>query len=313
MTQHLIPRHLIAFSQEVEDALGAGRPVVALESTIITHGMPFPDNRDTAIAVEAIVRGEGATPATIAIMDGRLRVGLSAEEIDRLARGKAVSKASRRDVAALIASGEPGGTTVAATMLIAAAAGIPIFATGGIGGVHRWAEETFDISADIEELGRTPVSVICAGAKSILDLPKTLEALETRGVPVWGFGTDELPAFFACSSGLAIDRRFDDEAALARAIAAQRALGFMQGILICNPVPQSEAMPRALIDGMVERALNEAREKGIGGKEATPFLLQRINELTGGASLRTNIALIKNNAALSARVAIALARIEARP
>jgi pseudouridylate synthase len=309
MNHSAAPRHLLALSPEIEAALAARKPIVALESTIITHGMPYPANGETALAVEAVVRAAGAVPATIAIMGGRLKVGLTANEVDALARDRHVAKASRRDVAVLLASGESGGTTVSATMLIAAIAGISIFATGGIGGVHRWAEETFDISADIEELGRTPVSVICAGAKSILDLPKTLEALETRGVPVWGYETDELPAFFARSSGLKLDRRFDSAVALAQALHFQKQLQFTQGVLICNPVPEAMAMTRQAIDGHVEAALAEAKSKGIGGKEATPFLLQRINELTGGASLKTNIALIKNNADLAAKVAVELARL----
>ncbi len=297
-------------ADEISEALAAKRAVVALESTIITHGMPFPENAETAVSVEAVVRARGAVPATIAILDGRLKVGLTRAEIDRLGQDRSVIKASRRDVAALLAAGGSGGATVASTMLIAAMAGIAVFATGGIGGVHRGAEETFDISADIEELGRTPVAVVCAGAKSILDLPKTLEALETRGVPVWGFGTDELPAFFARSSGLKLDRRFDDATSLAAAIRAQRQLGFAQGILICNPVPAEKAMPSAVINGHIGRALAEAAAAGIARKDVTPYLLKRINELTGGASLSTNIALIRNNAALAADIAIALAALE---
>jgi pseudouridylate synthase len=308
MTQIADP--FLSVAPEIAAALAEGRGVVALESTIITHGMPYPENVATALAVEADVRAEGAVPATIAIMNGRLKVGLAAEEIDRLGQDSSVVKASRRDVAALLASGKSGGTTVSATMLIAARAGLAIFATGGIGGVHRGAETSFDISADIEELGRTPVAVICAGAKSILDLPKTLEALETRGVPVWGFGVSELPAFFARSSGLPIDRRFDDAAELAAALAVQRRLGFPQGVLICNPPPEAMAMPRNVIDGHVEQALADAAAAGIGGKDATPFLLKRINELTGGASLRTNIALIRSNARLAARIAHSLAAAE---
>jgi pseudouridylate synthase len=296
---------------DIAEALAMNRPVVALESTIITHGMPYPANVETALSVEEVVRRHGALPATIAILGGRLKAGLSREEIVRLGQDKSVIKASRRDIAALIAAKGSGGTTVAATMLIAARAGIMLFATGGIGGVHRGAEETFDISADIEELGRTPVAVICAGAKSILDLPKTLEALETRGVPVWGYRTDELPAFFKRSSGLKLDRRFESAEELAAAILAQRRLGFEQGVLIGNPVPEAMAMPAAIIDGHVEAALNEARAQGISRKEATPFLLKRINELTGGASLSTNIALIRNNAALAADIAVALAALKA--
>jgi pseudouridylate synthase len=297
---------------EVADALADGRGLVALESTIITHGMPFPDNAETALLVEKIVRDHGAVPATIAILDGRLKVGLERAQIDRLGQDKSVIKASRRDVAALLAHGGSGGTTVSSTMLIAARAGLPIFATGGIGGVHRGAETSFDISADIEELGQTPVAVVCAGAKSILDLPKTLEALETRGVPVWGFKTDELPAFFSRTSGLKLDRRFETAETLAKGIHLQRQLQFPQGILICNPAPEPMALAPHTIDRFVEQALAEASALGIGGKEATPFLLGRINALTGGRSLSTNIALIQHNAALAAEIAMALALLEAR-
>jgi pseudouridylate synthase len=296
---------------EIADAIADGKGVVALESTIITHGMPFPDNAETALSVEKVIRDHGAVPSTIAILDGRLKIGLNSAEIDRLGQDKTVIKASRRDVAALLASRGSGGTTVSSTMLIAARAGLPIFATGGIGGVHRGAEETFDVSADIEELGRTPVAVVCAGAKSILDLPKTLEALETRGVPVWGYQTQELPAFFSRTSGLLLDRRFDSADELAKGIFTQRGLQFLQGILICNPVPEAMAMAPRTIDGYVEQALSEAKAQGIGGKEATPFLLRRINELTGGKSLSTNIALIRHNAALAAEIAMALARLDA--
>jgi pseudouridine-5'-phosphate glycosidase len=304
MTQ---PSPLIDVAPEVAEALSAGRPVVALESTIITHGMPFPENAATALEVEAVVRGEGATPATIAIVGGRIKAGLSQAEIERLGRAEGVAKVSRRDVAALVAAGGDGGTTVAATMLIAHMVGVSVFATGGIGGVHRGAETTFDVSADLDELARTPVAVVCAGAKSILDLPKTLEALETRGVPVWGYGTDELPGFFTRGSGLRIDRRFDDVAAIARALHVQRALGLGQGVLICNPPPGELAMAREVVDHIVERALKEAEIQGVKGKGATPFLLERLNAMTGGESLRANIALIRSNAALAARIAIALA------
>jgi pseudouridine-5'-phosphate glycosidase len=297
----------LAVAPEVREALCARRPVVALESTIITHGMPWPDNAATAFAVESDVRAAGAVPATIAILDGRLKVGLSAPDVERLGRGVDVRKASRRDVAAFLAAGQAGGTTVAATMLIAARAGIAVFATGGIGGVHRGAETSFDISADIEELARTPVLVVCAGAKSILDLPKTLEALETRGVPVWGYGTDELPAFFARSSGLKLDRRFDMPADIGRAARVQRALGFPQGILVCNPPPKDMALPRSVIDAHVERALADCRAADVSGKDETPYLLKRINELTGGRSLATNIALIRNNARLAAAISVAMA------
>jgi pseudouridylate synthase len=300
-----LPQAYLSVSAAVSAALAAGQPVVALESTIITHGMPWPQNAATAREVEDIVRAEGAVPATIAILDGQLKVGLSEAEIARLGQDKAVQKASRRDIAAFLASGQAGGTTVAATMLIAAMAGIGIFATGGIGGVHRGAETSFDISADIEELARTPVAVVCAGAKSILDLPKTLEALETRGVPVWGYGTDELPAFFSRTSGLKLDRRFDTPADIAAALKVQRALGFPQGALICNPPPDDLALPPHVIDLHIAGALAEARAAGVSGKDETPFLLKRINELTGGRSLAVNIALIKSNARLAACIAVA--------
>jgi pseudouridylate synthase len=297
----------LAVSDPVRSAIAAGRPVVALESTIITHGMPWPQNAATAREVEDVVSAEGATPATIAILDGQLKVGLTEAEIARLGQDTSVQKASRRDIAAFLASGQAGGTTVAATMLIAAMAGISIFATGGIGGVHRGAETSFDISADIEELARTPVAVVCAGAKSILDLPKTLEALETRGVPVWGFSTDELPAFFSARSGLKLDRRFDSPAEIAAALKVQRELGFSQGPLICNPPPAELALPAEVMDGFIAEALAEARAAGIGGKDETPFLLKRINALTGGRSLTTNIGLIRANARLAARIAVAFA------
>jgi pseudouridylate synthase len=306
----MTPTHdpFLAFAHDVAEALDDGRPVVALESTIITHGMPWPENARTAMQVEADVRAAGAVPATIALLDGRMKVGLTATEIERLARDTGVAKASRRDIAALLAAGEPGGTTVAATMLIAARAGIAVFATGGIGGVHRGAETTLDISADIEELGRTSVLVVCAGAKSILDLPKTLEALETRGVPVWGYKTAELPAFFAATSGLPLDRRYDDVVALARAAVLQRRLGLRQGILVCNPPPADVALPAALIEEHLRQALAEAEAESVSGKAMTPFLLKRLNALTGGRSLSTNIALIRSNAQLAARIAVAMTR-----
>jgi pseudouridine-5'-phosphate glycosidase len=301
---------LLEISAEVRDALAARRAVVALESTIITHGMPYPANRETALAVEGIVRAEGATPATIALADGKIRVGLEAAELDRLASAPA-AKASRRDLAALLAAKEAAGTTVAATMLIADKAGIPIFATGGIGGVHRGADETFDISADLLELGRTPVAVVCAGAKSILDIPKTLEVLETQGVPVLGFRTEEFPVFFARESGRRLDRRVDSARELAEIVSLQRRLGLSTGILIANPIPQEHAMPAHAIEATIAAACRDADAAGISGKALTPFLLARIEELTGGASLRANIALIRNNAALAAQIAVELAKLSA--
>jgi pseudouridylate synthase len=293
----------------VREALGAGKPVVALESTIITHGMPYPANVETARAVEAVIRDNGATPATIAVLDGKLLAGMDEPTLERLATAKNIGKASRRDLAATLASGGSAGTTVAATMIVAWLAGIPIFATGGIGGVHRGAEETFDISADLIELASTPVTVVCAGAKSILDLPKTLEVLETNGVPVLGYGSDEFPAFFSRTSGHSVDHRFDTPEALARVIGAQRALGLSTGILITNPIPLADALDSATIDPHIAEAVREAEEKGVSRKDLTPFLLQRILELTGGRSLEANIALVKNNAMLAAKVAVALAAL----
>ena len=298
---------LLRIAPEVAEAIGRQRPVVALESTIITHGMPYPANAETALQVEADVRAAGARPATIAVIDGRMRVGLSAGEIDALARDRGAAKASRRDLAFLIAAHRSAGTTVAATMLIAAKAGIPVFATGGIGGVHRGAEVTFDISADLEELATSPVTVVCAGAKSILDLPKTLEVLETKGVPVIGYGTDELPAFFSRSSGLRLEHRLDDPAAVARLMRTQRDLGLKGGILVCNPVPADKEVPAAEISRHIHQALEEAEARSVRGKDVTPYLLSRLVELTGGRSLAANTALIRNNARLAAEIALALA------
>ncbi|ODT71078.1 MAG: pseudouridine-5-phosphate glycosidase [Pelagibacterium sp. SCN 63-23] len=299
----------LSVSNDVKAALAGGRPVVALESTIITHGMPYPQNLDMAREVEQVVRDNGAVPATIAIMDGRLCVGVSGEDLERLAlEGHKAAKASRRDVAALLASGEMAGTTVATTMQIAALAGIRIFATGGIGGVHRGAEASFDISADLEELGRTPVAVICAGAKSILDIAKTLEVLETNGVPVLGFGTNEFPAFWARTSGFGVDHRCDDAEGVARMLAIQAELG-MGGVLIANPIPEGDAWEAEVIEAKIAQALADAESQGIAGKATTPFLLQRIFELTEGKSLQSNIALVKNNAKVAARIAVALAAI----
>ncbi len=297
----------LAIAPEVRAALAEGRAVVALESTIITHGMPWPQNLETAREVEAVVRGEGAVPATIAVLDGTPRIGLSAAELEALAARKEVAKASRRDLAPILARGGSAGTTVAATMFLAARAGIAVFATGGIGGVHRGAGETFDISADLLELAASPVAVVCAGAKSILDIPKTLEVLETQGVPVIGYGTDEFPAFFARSSGCRLDHRCDTPEQLAAVIAAQRRLGLPGGLLIANPLPEGVALPEAEIEATIARAVAEAAGRGIGGKALTPFLLARLVELTGGRSLAANMALIRNNAAVAARIAMALA------
>lgn len=294
-------------SPEVRAALNDGRPVVALESTIISHGMPYPKNYETALTVEKTVREHGAVPATIAIIGGRLKVGLTPEEIEYLGKkGQAVTKTSRRDIAALVARQADGATTVASTMIIAAMAGIKVFATGGIGGVHRGAETTMDISADLEELGRTPVMVVCAGAKSILDLGLTLEYLETKGVPVIGYGTDELPAFYTRSSGFGVDLRVDSPEELAAVFSASLELGLNSGMLVTNPIPEEYSMDKAVIDAAIDRAISEANEKGIKGKATTPFLLARVVELTGGDSLESNIKLVLNNAALAAETAKAL-------
>ena len=292
---------------EVQAALSAGGAVVALESTIITHGMPFPQNLEMAQNVEARVRENAAVPATIAIMDGKFRVGLDGAEIERLARaGGTAAKASRRDVAALIAGRGMAGTTVATTMQIAAYAGIGVFATGGIGGVHRGAEASFDISADLEELARTPVAVVCAGAKSILDIPKTLEVLETKGVPVLGYRTDDFPAFWARSSGNKVDRRYDDAAEIAAVIDTQFSLK-LGGVLVANPIPEGDALDASEMESWIDAALRGAEQEGIARNELTPFLLKRIFELTGGRSLTANIALVENNAAVAAQIAVALA------
>ena len=294
---------------EVQEALAAGKPVVALESTIISHGMPYPQNVETALNVEKIIRENGAVPATIAVIGGRLKAGLSPEEIDYLGKtGAGVAKASRRDLPVLVALGRDGATTVTTTMMIAHMAGISVFATGGIGGVHRGAETTMDISADLEELAQTPVMVVCAGAKSILDLGLTLEYLETKGVPVIGYGTEELPAFYTRKSGFGVDYRVDSPEELAAMFAAQRDLGYKGGMLVTNPIPEEYAMPKDVIDAAIEQALRECKEQGVHGKETTPFLLARVVELTGGDSLESNIQLVLNNARVAARTAAALAK-----
>ena len=296
-------------SPEVAEALNNGKPVVALESTIISHGMPYPRNVKTALLVEQTIRENGAVPATIAIIGGRLKAGLSEAEIEYLGKsGRNVAKASRRDLAALVARKADGATTVTTTMMIAHMAGIGIFATGGIGGVHRGAETSMDISADLEELGNTPVMVICAGAKSILDLGLTLEYLETKGVPVIGYGTNELPAFYTRHSGFGVDYRADSPAELAAMFNAQRELGLKGGMLVTNPIPEEYSMDKAVIDAAIEQALKEAEEAGIKGKETTPFLLAKVVELTGGDSLDSNIQLVLNNARLAAKTAAELAK-----
>ncbi len=284
----------VRVSGEVAAAVDYGRPVVALESTILSHGMPYPTNLETARDGEAVVRVHG------------LRVGLDYAALERLARGPGVVKASRRDLAAVLAGGATAGTTVAATLYAAHLAGIGVFATGGVGGVHRGAEQTFDVSADLAELGRTPVAVVCSGAKSILDIPKTLEVLETYGVPVVGYRTAEFPAFFSRGSGCPVDHRVDSVPALAAVVAAHRRLGQPGALLIGNPVPDGAAIPAAEIDACVAKALVEAEQAGVRGKDVTPFLLARVAELTGGRSLAANVALVRGNAALAADLAVAL-------
>ena len=297
-------------SPEVSAALAAGKPVVALESTIISHGMPYPQNVETALKVEQIIRDNGAVPATIAILGGRLKAGCTKEEIEYLGKqGQAVTKASRRDLAVLCARKTDGATTVTTTMMIAHMAGIGVFATGGIGGVHRGAETTMDISADLEELGQTPVMVICAGAKSILDLGLTLEYLETKGVPVIGYGTDELPAFYTRTSGFGVDYRLDTPAELAAAFHAQRAMGLKGGMLVTNPIPEEYSMDPAVINKAIDQAIAECQAQGVHGKATTPFLLARVKDLTGGDSLDSNIQLVFNNARLAARTAAELVKL----
>ncbi|MBQ7521145.1 MAG: pseudouridine-5'-phosphate glycosidase [Clostridia bacterium] len=297
-------------SPEVEAAVKAGQPVVALESTIISHGMPYPQNVETALNVERVLRENGAVPATIAIIGGRLKAGLSREEIEHLGKaGRAVAKVSRRDLPLIVAKGMDGATTVTTTMIIAHMAGISIFATGGIGGVHRGAQKTFDISADLEELAMTPVTVVCAGAKAILDLPLTLEYLETKGVPVLGYQTKELAAFYTRHSGLQVDYQVDSPAELAKAIYIKKALGLQGGILVANPIPEEYSMDPEIINRAIDQAVREAEEQGIHGKESTPFLLARIKDLTGGDSLDANIQLVYNNARLAARTAVELSKL----
>ena len=297
----------IETTPDVKAALSEGRPVVALESTIITHGMPWPGNRDMALEVEAVIRAEGAVPATIAVIDGQLHAGLDEAAITALAQAKDVMKLSRADFAYALAEGRTGATTVAATMMAAHLAGISVFATGGIGGVHQGAETSFDISADLDELGRTPVIVVSAGAKAILDIPKTLEALETRGVPVVAYGQDAMPAFWSRDSGLKAPLRLDTPEAIARFETTRRALGGHGGMLIANPVPVEDEIAASEMNRHIASALATAKARGIEGKAVTPFLLGEILNLTGGESLKTNIALVLNNARLAARIAAALA------
>lgn len=297
-------------SSEVAQALRDRRAVVALESTIIAHGMPYPQNVETARRVEAAVRATGAVPATIAILNGRLKAGLTRDEIDFLGReGPKIVKVSRRDLPRIVAEGNHGATTVASTMIIAELAGIPVFATGGIGGVHRGAAQSMDISADLQELARTNVAVVTAGAKAILDLALTLEYLETFGVPVIGYRTDEFPAFYTRRSGLGVDARYEDPAAMAKMLRTKWDLGLTGGVVIANPIPEKYQMPPEVIEDAIQRALNEADRQGIKGKDITPFLLARIEQLTEGKSLFSNIQLVLNNARLAGEVAVALTEL----
>jgi pseudouridine-5'-phosphate glycosidase len=299
-------KHL-EISEEVEQALARGGAVVALESTIISHGMPYPENAGTALRLEAVVREQGAVPATIAVLDGKLKAGLREEEIVRIAKaGAEVAKVSRRDIPFVLSSRRAGATTVAATMIVAQMAGIRVFATGGIGGVHRGASESMDISADLQELANTDVAVVCAGAKSILDIGLTLEYLETFGVPVIGYQTDEFPAFYTRSSGFGVDFRVDSADEIARILSIKREVGLCGGVVIANPIPPEYEPAQAAVLQATEAALAEARGIGVKGKQITPFLLSRIKELTGGESLSANIQLVLNNAGLAARIAVAM-------
>ncbi len=301
---------VLRVSEEVREALAAKRPVVALETTIVTHGMPYPENVATARSLEAEIRARGAVPATIAVMDGRICVGLSESELESLATTKGVLKLSRNDLAYAIATRKAGATTVAATMICASMAGIRVFATGGIGGVHRGAELTFDISADLEELARTSVAVVCAGAKALLDIPKTLEYLETRGVPVIGYRTSEFAAFWSRSSGLPVPLRVDSAGEIARLLQVKWSLGLEGGAVIGNPVAEADEIPAAEMAGFIETAVAEAAARSVTGKAVTPYILSRLVEITGGRSLRTNIALVRSNARLAAEIATELSRGE---
>ncbi len=298
-------------SQEVAEALAENKPVVALESTIISHGMPYPQNVETALKVEQVIRDNGAVPATIAIIGGKLKAGLTKAEIEHLGKtGSAVTKVSRRDLPIIVAKGMDGATTVATTMIIASLAGIKVFATGGVGGVHRGAETTMDISADLEELAMTPVMVICAGAKSILDLGLTLEYLETKGVPVIGYGTNELPAFYTRKSGFGVDYQLNTPKELAEAFSVKQAVGLNGGMLVTNPIPEEYSMDPEVINKAIDEAIAESKRQGIHGKDTTPFLLAKVKEITGGDSLDSNIQLVFNNARLAAQTAAELCKIK---
>lgn len=308
--QQQLNSSLLDIAPEVATALQQGKPVVALESTIISHGMPYPRNVETALTVEETVRDNGATPATIAILNGRVKIGLSGEELEYLGKtGSQVIKTSRRDIPFVISQKKDGATTVASTMIFAALAGIAVFATGGIGGVHRGFESTMDVSADLEELAQTSVAVVCAGVKSILDIGRTLEFLETKGVPVVGYKTDKMPAFYARESRFGVDYRIDDAVSLAQAMQSKWQLGMAGGLIIGNPVPEADAIPTDEIDQFIDEAIVEMDNKQITGKNTTPFLLARVAEKTAGRSLDTNIKLVLNNAALAAEIALAYAEI----
>lgn len=299
----------LEINPEIKKAIEIGKPVVALESTIISHGMPYPRNVETALNVEKIIRDNNAIPATIAILNGKLKVGLTKEEIEYLGKAENVIKTSRRDIPFIVAKKADGATTVASTMIIAALAGIRVFATGGIGGVHRGASETFDISADLEELAHTSVAVVCAGAKSILDIGLTLEYLETHGVPVIGYQTEEMPAFYTRKSGFKVDYKVDSPKEIADALRAKWDLGLKGGMVIANPIEEQYQMDYDTINRAIEKALKEASENGIRGKESTPFLLAKVKELTGGDSLESNIRLVYNNAELGAKIAVELSKL----
>ncbi|URN97987.1 pseudouridine-5'-phosphate glycosidase [Leclercia adecarboxylata] len=310
MSELKLSAGFLQISPEVQDALNNKKPIVALESTIISHGMPFPQNAQTALEVEDAIRQQGVVPATIAIIHGVMKVGLSKEEIELLGReGHAVTKVSRRDLPFVVAAGINGATTVASTMIIAAMAGINVFATGGIGGVHRGAEHTFDISADLQELAKTNVAVVCAGAKSILDLGLTTEYLETYGVPLIGYQTQSLPAFFCRTSPFEVSIRLDSAEAIARAMAVKWQTGLNGGLVVANPIPEQFAMPEETINAAIDQAVKEAEEQGVTGKASTPFLLARVAELTGGDSLKSNIQLVFNNARLACDIAKSYQRL----
>ncbi|WMJ76342.1 MULTISPECIES: pseudouridine-5'-phosphate glycosidase [unclassified Sedimentibacter] len=299
----------LEINPEVKEAIEKGKPVVALESTIISHGMPYPRNVETALNVEKIIRDKNAVPATIAILNGKLKAGLTKDEIEYLGKAESVIKTSRRDIPFIVSKKLDGATTVASTMIIAELAGIRVFATGGIGGVHRGASETFDISADLEELARTNVAVVCAGAKSILDIGLTLEYLETRGVPVAGYRTTEMPAFYTSKSGFSVDYRVETAEEIARALKAKWKLGLKGGMVIANPIEEEYQMNYDIITDAIENALKDAEKRGIRGKESTPFLLAKVKEITGGESLESNIKLVYNNARLGADIAVELSRL----